>query len=147
MTCLTIFIPLFREAANGGGKQSFLTSQGDKKHCRWKQHNRVLIKTPKETGSFSNNDKENLIKLDCRHRAIIRMGQTAGKNMSFALIDKMILFLSFMAWLFSLASENWTKYKGEIVSICGERERCTKWESMEETLQLALWDLIQAKGF
>lgn len=56
-------IPLFREAANGGGKQSFLTSQGDKKRCRWKQHNRVLIKTPKETGSFSNNDKENQVGL------------------------------------------------------------------------------------
>lgn len=36
--------------------------RGGKKLCRW--HNLILGRTPEETGSFSNNDKENLIKLD-----------------------------------------------------------------------------------
>lgn len=108
----------------------------NEKLSRW--HSIALHRTPKDTGSFSNNVKEYFIKLDFTQRSIIQWGKQQGSSLSLcASIDKMIPLLSFMLWLFSFAFEEWIKYKEKIVSIWGKKERCTLWVSMEETLQLA----------
>lgn len=89
---------MYKGAAKGTWKMRLLTTHGDKKLCRWQQHNLVLSKTlKKQVLSAPVTKKISSSWISHRHRSVIQLRQTAGKVISLPTsADKMMPFFLFM---------------------------------------------------